>query len=101
MASNRFLALLGFAHKSRNLVTGEDTCIINIKKGAVKLVFIAGDASENTKDRFLHLCKSKNIPVRIIEDRDTLSSAIGKVNRTTFGVTDQKFAEEMLKALDA
>jgi ribosomal protein L7Ae-like RNA K-turn-binding protein len=101
MINNRFLSLLGFAHKSRNLVTGEDTCMINIKKGAVHLVFLAGDASDNTKDRFLHLCKSRNIPVRIIEDRDTLSSAIGKVNRTVFGVTDRKFAEEMLKALDA
>ncbi len=101
MINNKFLSLLGFAHKSRNLVTGEDTCIINIKKGAVVLLFIAGDASDNTKDRFLHLCKSRNIPVRIIEDRDTLSSAIGKVNRTVFGVTDSGFAKEMLKALDA
>ena len=101
MINSRFLSLLGFAQKSRNLVTGEDTCIINIKKGAVKLLIIAGDASENTQNRFLHLCKSRNIPVRMIGDRDGLSSAIGKTNRTVFGVTDRKFAEEMLKALDA
>jgi len=101
MKNNKFLTLLGFAHKSRNLVTGEDTCTMNIKKDAVYLVFIAGDASDNTKDRFTHLCKVRNLPYRIVLDRDTLSSAIGKVNRTVFGVTDRKFAEEMLKALDA
>lgn len=33
MINNKFLSLLGFAHKSRNLVTGEDTCRMNIKKG--------------------------------------------------------------------
>ncbi len=97
MINNKFLSLLGFAHKSRNLVTGEDTCRMNIKKDAIKLLFIAGDASDNTKDRFLHLCKSRNIPVRIIEDRDTLSSAIGKVNRTVFGVTDQNLPRRCSK----
>jgi len=100
MGNNKFLALLGFAHKSRNLVTGEDTCTLNIKKGAVKLIFIAGDASENTKERFTHLCQSRDIPFRVVEDRETLSAAIGKVNRTVFGVTDHKFAKELLKALD-
>ncbi len=101
MKNNKFLSLLGFAHKSRNLVTGEDTCTMNMKKDAVVLLILAGDASENTKSRFLHLCESKRVSIKIIEDRDTLSSAIGQVNRTVFGVTDKKFARAMLEALDA
>lgn len=101
MNRERVLTLLGFAQKSGNLLTGEDTCILHIRKGKVRVVMVAGDASDNTKRRFEGMCKSRGIPFRTVLDKETLSQAIGKHNRTVFAIEDDKFAENVLKGIDA
>ncbi len=101
MNNDRLLTLMGFAQKSGNLMTGEDTCIINIRKDKVSLVIIAADASDNTKRRFKGMCESRGIPFREVLDRAHLSHAIGKHNRTVFAIANKKFAKNILEVIDA
>mgnify|MGYP001296028926 CR=1 FL=1 len=95
--NNAFLTLLGFAQKAGKLVAGEDTVHIALKKRKVKLLIVAGDASDNTKDRANQWKASFGVELLDVLDKDTLSQAIGKSNRALIGVVDQGFATQMLK----
>ncbi|AOT68236.1 L7Ae/L30e/S12e/Gadd45 family ribosomal protein [Geosporobacter ferrireducens] len=97
--SNKFLSLLGLAQRSGNLITGEDTCEIYIKKGKVKLIIVAHDASENTKKKFHDLCVYRNIKIITYGDRDEMSHAIGKSNRAVYGIKDMAFSETLIKLI--
>ena len=97
--SNKFLSFLGLAQRSGNLVTGEDTCEIYIKKGNVKLVIVALDASENTKKKFNDLCVYRNIKIITYGDRDQMSHAIGKSNRAVYGIKNMAFSETLIKLM--
>lgn len=93
---DKILSLLGFAQKSGNLISGENTCELYIKKNKIRLVIISEDASTNSKNKFIGLCNSKNIPYIVFDNRDNLSYAIGKYNRAIFGIKNKDFAERIL-----
>ena len=94
-------SLLSLCQRAGMLVTGEDTVEISIKKGSVYIVIIASDASENTRLRFINKCRHYNIPYYIFSSKDELSSAVGKFNRTVFGVADKNFASRLSELLSA
>ena len=50
---SKLASYMGFARKSKNLVTGTDTCIKHMEKGRVKLLIIAGDTSDNTMKKLI------------------------------------------------
>ncbi|MFZ5966545.1 MAG: L7Ae/L30e/S12e/Gadd45 family ribosomal protein [Bacillota bacterium] len=96
---DRILSYLGLAQRSGNLVSGEETCEISLKKNEVKLVIIASDASSNTKKKFLDMCKFRNIDIFTYSSKEKLSHAIGKVNRAVFGIKDEGFAKKIFEQL--
>ena len=51
----RIHSYFGFAKKSRNLISGYNTCLYGIQKRKVKLMILASDLSENTLDKFRRL----------------------------------------------
>ena len=63
---------MGFAKKSRNLIMGYNTCLFAMNKKKVKLLIIAEDTSEKA----------------------------GTGGRSIFGITDQNFAQVILKEID-
>ncbi|MCT4564103.1 MAG: ribosomal L7Ae/L30e/S12e/Gadd45 family protein [Maledivibacter sp.] len=96
MAKDRILTLLGFAQKSGNVFSGENTVELYIKKNKIKLIIISEDASKNSKEKFISISNSRNIPYIVFANKDELSNAIGKYNRTIFGIKDSKFAKKVL-----
>ncbi|WIF94680.1 L7Ae/L30e/S12e/Gadd45 family ribosomal protein [Caminicella sporogenes] len=94
---NKIYSLLGFAQKSKNLFSGENTCEIYIKKKVIKLIIIAEDASHNTLKKMINLCNSNGIPYIIFGNRDMLSKSIGKINRTVLGIKDENFVKKILE----
>ncbi|SHI78991.1 Ribosomal protein L7Ae [Geosporobacter subterraneus DSM 17957] len=97
---SKFFSLLGLAQRSGNLVTGEDTCEAYIKKGNIKLLIVAEDASANTKKKFHDLCSYRNIKMITYGDRDQMSHAIGKSNRAVYGIKDVAFSQTLLKLIN-
>lgn len=93
---DKILSLLGFAQKSGNLYSGENTCELYVKKNKVKLLIVSEDASQNTKDKFINLCNSRNIPCIIYSNKNELSNAIGKYNRAIFGIKDGDFSQKIM-----
>lgn len=92
---NKLLSMLGFAQKSGNLVTGENTVELYLPKKKISLVIITEDASDNTKDRFIQLSERYQVPYIVWGNREILSHAIGKNNRAVYGVSNKKFSREI------
>lgn len=84
---------IGFAKRSGNLVAGYNTCIYMIKSKKIKLLIVAEDSAENTKNKFSKLAAQNNIPIFIWGTSEDLSMMAGENNRSIFGITDKNFAE--------
>lgn len=93
--NRKLQSMLSLCQRAGKIVTGEDTVEINIKSGDVLLVIIAGDASDNTKNKFENKCKYYNIPFFIYSTKEELSRCIGKYNRSVFAITEKNFADKI------
>ena len=82
------LSLVGLIFRAKKLYLGEK-CLDNI--GKVKYLFIASDASNSTKERYLKKCYYYKIPYCLKYSCDELSNCVGKFNVKIVGVFDQGF----------
>lgn len=97
--NNDLKGYIGFAMKSGNVITGEDSCKKEIKKGAY-LVIVAKDASENTQKTFKDKTSFYNVPIRFLGTKDELGSIIGKMSRAVLVVKDRNFAAKIINCID-
>lgn len=95
MKNNKFFTLLGFAQKSGNVITGDDLVEQGLLKGRISLIIVSEDASESTKEKYTKLCEQFNTKIIIGFNREDLSHAIGKFNRTLLGIKNKKFSREL------
>lgn len=91
----KVLALLGFAKKSGNTVSGTEIVIKNINKQ--KLVLLASDCSQGQAQKILRACKLADVRCYTVFDREELSRAIGEVNRVCVGIKEMQFAGSIEK----
>ncbi|MFT0800787.1 YlxQ family RNA-binding protein [Bacillus swezeyi] len=100
MSESEWFSLLGLANRARKVVSGEDLVVKEIRNSRAKLVLLADDASANTEKKVTDKCKHYDVPVRKIADRTLLGRSIGKDSRVVVAVTDQGFANTLLRKLD-
>ena len=100
MKKSKIASYLGLARRAGKLLSGYRTCVGNIGKGSIKLIILAEDTSQNTKDKFVSLCERHKIPCRVYEATDVLSEMTGLAGRGIYGVTDVNFAEAMIKEIE-
>lgn len=91
---------LGFAAKSRNLVTGYNTCLLMMDKRKIKLLILAKDLSEKTVKKLSDAAENKNIPYRYYGTVEELSRMCGKQGKGVFGITDVNFAKVIINEID-
>lgn len=96
----KIVSYLGFARKSRNLISGYNSCLFALKGNKVKLLIIAEDLSENTVKKLSSSAKEKNINYRIYGSVEDLSRATGIQGRGIFAITDNNFAKVILDEID-
>ena len=58
--NQKICGLIGLATKAGKIVAGTDACIQEIEKRNVKLLILAVDASDRTKNTFKEKCKEFN-----------------------------------------
>lgn len=97
MTNNKILGLIGLATRARKIAFGADSVELEIKKKKVKLIVVAEDSSERTKNKFRKLSEEYNIPIIEKETIETLSKAIGKDNKAIIGIEDINFSKEIIK----
>ncbi|NBG87611.1 L7Ae/L30e/S12e/Gadd45 family ribosomal protein [Isachenkonia alkalipeptolytica] len=96
----KVLGLLGLAMRAGQVVSGEEGVLAAIKSQKVQLVLIAEDASQGTKKKFTDKSSYRDIPHRILFEKEVLGHAIGKKTRAVIGIVDPNFAKKMLEMID-
>ncbi len=90
------LKLLGLAYRAGKLILGEEV-LHQIRK--VRLLFLASDISEGSRERYLKKCHYYGIPHIDVFDTEGLSSALGKNNVKVIGVADKGFVDALKEKL--
>ncbi len=88
---------MDYLQKHGKISFGADSVENAIKKKIVKLVIIAEDSSDRTKDKFNRICGEWNIPIMQTADIETLSKVIGKHNKAIIGIHDINLSKEIQK----
>ena len=91
--------MLGLAAKAGNVVAGSQVVLETLAKRKVKLLLLAEDASERTKEIFQKEGKEKNIPVQECLTSEEIGRRIGKSKKAIIGISDENFAKAIYKIL--
>ena len=97
MINNKILGLIGLAARARKVCFGADSVEDRINRRQVKLLIVAEDASERTKDKFKKIAEKENVPIIVKGEIELLSKAIGKSNKAIIGIEDINLSNEIQK----
>ncbi|MBU5267759.1 L7Ae/L30e/S12e/Gadd45 family ribosomal protein [Virgibacillus proomii] len=96
---NNYLNILGLAFRAGKCTLGEEAIIKDIRTNRAKLILLASDIGPQTKKKLTDKCKTYEIPYAIVDDRETLSKAIGKTQRVAIAILDAGFAVKLRSLL--
>ncbi|MFZ3576645.1 YlxQ family RNA-binding protein [Virgibacillus sp. DJP39] len=96
---NNYLNMVGLAYRARKCSLGEEV-VKDIKKKRAKLVLLANDTGPQTTKKITDKCKTYEIPLRVVDDKETLSNSIGKSERVAIAILDAGFADKIKSLLD-
>lgn len=88
---------LGLAQRAGHLQSGDAAVEAIIKKGKAKLVILAVDASERTKEHFKNLTKYKKVPWVEGGNKISIGIALGKSPRSVVVITEAGFSRKLLQ----
>lgn len=91
--------MLGLAAKAGKIVSGSFRVEQEIKNGRACLVIMSDDIGPAVAEKLQDCSKAKNVECVTTGDRDSLSHAVGKDDRSCLAVTDEGFAAALLKLL--
>lgn len=94
---NNRLNNIGLCSRARGIILGEELVVEAIRKKTVYLVFLASDASHNTKKRITDKAKFYDVEVDTSFTSDELSHSIGMTNRKVIGISNKGFAKILKK----
>ncbi|MBY7143630.1 ribosomal L7Ae/L30e/S12e/Gadd45 family protein [Virgibacillus sp. NKC19-3] len=97
--TNSYLNILGLAYRAGKCSLGEETIVKDIQKNKAKLVLLANDIGPQTYKKLTNKCKTYEIPLRVVDDRETMSNAIGKSQRVAIAILDAGFAAKIKSLL--
>lgn len=100
MLTDKLAGYLGFAARARKLQTGYNTVLGLIEKRKAKLVIVAENAAERTRDKISGKCRSHSVPCVIFGESDELSHVTGTGKTTVFAVIDGDFAKVISGEID-
>ena len=96
----KLLGLIGLGARARNVVVGVERVRDAVRRGKVKLVFVAPDASENSREKVLPLLLAKRVRVYEGLSAEALGQAVGKESTVAVGVTDAALASGMRRLVE-
>ncbi|NLM44659.1 MAG: 50S ribosomal protein L7ae [Clostridiales bacterium] len=96
---NKLLSMIGFAYKAGKVVSGQDPTKLALRKNNIKLLIIAEDASDNTKNRFINSARYYHIPYIICLTKEELSMSIGLRIRSVIGILDENIAKGLISLM--
>ncbi len=99
-SKRKILNLVGLATRAGRTASGEFSTERAVKSGKAKMVLVAEDASENTRNMFDNMCTYYRVPVHIFGTKDELGHAMGKEMRASLAILDEGFAKALVKQMN-
>lgn len=93
------MKLIGLAMRAGKLVTGEELTIADIRRNKAKIIFVANDASENTKKKIKDKSSYYEVPCFELFSEAEITQMIGKP-RKVFGILDNGFAKKTKELIE-
>lgn len=90
---------MGLAARGRMLAVGYNTCILMMNRRKIKILILAGDLADNSKEKMISNAKKNNVPFRIYRSMENLSHIQGKKSGI-FGITDENLSKAILEEID-
>ncbi len=90
--SRKLAGFIGLGARARNVVVGVERVRDAARRGKVKLVFVAPDASANSREKVLPLLTARRVQVLENLSASELGGAVGKESAAAIGVTDAALA---------
>lgn len=100
MKRSKVESYLGFAAKARKISTGYNTCLFMMEKRKIKLLILAEDLSENSREKMTAAADKQGVPYRIYGKIEDLSHMTGMEGKGIFGLADGNFAKVILSEID-
>ena len=88
---DKILNNVGLCKRAGGLISGSELVIEGIRANKVVYVFLANDASNNTKKKILDKAKYYNVLVCDTYSSYELSQAIGVTGKMVIGITNSNF----------
>lgn len=85
--------------RAGKLITGFDAVKLGLTHHKLKIIFIASDLSENTKEKLEFLNRKQHVPVCDLFTAEELTNALGK-KRKIVAVADPGFSQAVIKKLN-
>jgi ribosomal protein L7Ae-like RNA K-turn-binding protein len=86
------LRLIGLGMRGRLVSVGVDRTREAAFKGSLKLAVLAGDASQNSRDKIVPLLEGRRITMIQTASADELGRAVGRPATAVVGILDEKLA---------
>ena len=94
---DKILNNLGLCQRAGGLLSGEENVLNDLSTGKIHYLFLAKDASANTKKKFKDKASFYQIEIDESYTSNELSHAIGKENRMVIGIVNQGFLKILKK----
>ena len=96
----KLASYMGFASKAGKIAAGTNTIIFTMAKGKARLLIIASDMAENSKEKLISAARQNEVEYRVFGHADDLAHYTGKYGAGAFAVTDDNFAEVIAQTID-
>ena len=85
--------------RARTVAVGVEGVRKAVQRGDVRLVVIASDVSDNSRDKIVPLLLARRVTLLVGPDTISLGAAVGKSAVAAIGILDRNLAEGVQKAL--
>ena len=96
---DKIYSFLGLATRAGKIVSGDDSTLLDLKKGNIKLIIVAKDASENTKKLFKDKSAYRKVDQILFSTKVELGLSIGKSPRAVLGIKDKSLSQKILELM--
>lgn len=90
---DKTLTNLGLVKRASKIVIGTDNVILQMRKGNIKLIFLASDTEHNTTKKITDKAKFYNVEVINRYTSEDLDNSLGGNKFHVIGINDSGFAK--------
>ncbi|MCL6611898.1 MAG: ribosomal L7Ae/L30e/S12e/Gadd45 family protein [Peptococcaceae bacterium] len=94
------LNMIGLARRAGQVESGDAAVRNSVCRGRARLIILAGDAAERTREAFGRLARDYGIPLVVFGTKEGLGGILGKPPRSVVAVTGENFARGIVKIIE-